>query len=619
MRGNRYHLQHREKSGSWLRSLGAAVIIGVTAVLSFFVNRATSVVPKSWSWAYNWRFTIIISLCLVVLAIILTWMHERSRSSKNDSILGGSALTTPIVGMINAGTVEFGTYESSNSSHYGSTSDSEVDPLTNIPPRNRLFTGREGYIKNISRRHGKGKAVTVALRGLGGIGKTQIALEYAYRHLGDYSITWWIQAESEIQMRADLMSLGGSLGLPSTGGNDISEILVELTKRKNWLIIFDNAPDKESLYGFVPRGRSRCDVLITSRSRDWAEIAETVDVSEMEPRESTDFLAKRTGRRDEDVAHLASTLGHLPLALAQAGAYIYSHNISIRNYLSLYREAAARMLAARPFPIDYPKSVAATWLLHFDVLKAEQPAAVELLQLCAFVAPDRIPLRILTSDSSRSFLPRSLSICVSDSHNWELTVGALVSNSLVDRLTDDTVRVHRLVQEVTRSPLQGKQLNAWVSRLVKILQQAFPSKTDTQEEWQKAHELAGHALVAVARAEEREVCLRQTAQLLHALANYRDERGECEQSINLLKRAVAANRSAYSETHYEVAWSLATLGYSLSRHQEYHYARATFLEASRIARISLDQNDCRWSYIHSGNGEALARPRQVFRGEFLLS
>ena len=478
--------------------------------------------------------------------------------------------------------------------------DPEPERISNLPPRNRVFTGRTSYIADISRRTRRRRRFPIALLGLGGVGKTQIALEYAHKNEENYSAIWLIRAESPVTIIADLTALAGSLGLKNANprSSDVSAMLAELTSRSGWLLIFDNVPEKTDLYGFLPRGKG--DVLITSRSRDWTDIADVIEVEVMSPSESGAFLAKRTERNDPEIGELALQLGYLPLALAQAGGYIHSHNISIARYLTLYKEAAARMLASKPLPANYSKSVATTWLLHFDTLKAERPAAVELLRMCAFFSPERIPLGMLISTSFRSLLPKTLAKAISDPNEWELTIGALVSNSLVDRIGDDTVQVHRLVQEITRSHLNGNLLNAWIDKAISVLQKAFPSETETSADLRQAEDLLSHALAVASRAGERGVCLRQAGQLMERLASYLDKCGECDYSIRLLQRALALNQRCHSRNQFEIALSLTALGRALNLHEEHRYARECFLDALHIARISLKQTDQRWSDIYRG-------------------
>ena len=198
---------------------------------------------------------------------------------------------------------------------------------SNIPHlRNRNFTGREIILTDLRKALSSGKpaALTQAISGLGGIGKTQIALEYAYRHQSDYDVVWWVRAEKPETLAADYASLARARNLPEKDEQE-QQIIVEAVRRwlgqnKNWLLVFDNAQAPEDIRDYLPK-EPVGHILITSRHQSWRGTASPITIKKWPREESVVFLCKRTGQKDEDGANaVADALDDLPLALAQAGA-----------------------------------------------------------------------------------------------------------------------------------------------------------------------------------------------------------------------------------------------------------------------------------------------------------
>ena len=216
-----------------------------------------------------------------------------------------------------------------------------LPPIWNVPHgRNPNFTGRAELLTHLygSLHAGQTTVLRQALRGLGGVGKTQLALEYAYRHAADYSVVWWVPSEtSPATVYAELCR---ELGLPEAAASE-SEVRVQAAKRwlerhAGWLLVFDNATEPEAIRHYLPQGSSG-HVIITSRFTDWREIAHDLMVEVFERRESVEFLKRRTGQSDDQAANnLAEVLGDLPLALSQAAAYIGTTGISLDSMIKLF-------------------------------------------------------------------------------------------------------------------------------------------------------------------------------------------------------------------------------------------------------------------------------------------
>jgi hypothetical protein len=370
---------------------------------------------------------------------------------------------------------------------------------SNLPPRNPAFTGREDLIEEIRDRLADCLVPVVVLRGLGGVGKSQLALEYAHRlrQTGLYKLVWWVRADSPVTAGEDLANLAPVLGIVSHGKTgDVANAAVEALKyHSNWLLVFDNAAIPQDV-SYVSPG-SDGHVLITSRNRGWSGIAAQIDVQEFSRSESIEFLTKRSGRREpQSAADLAETLGDLPLAIAQAAAFIETRAMSISAYLNLYRDpAVARRLRAVGLDSkEYPVSVAATWLLNFERLKRSHPAAVDLLRLCAYFDPDRIELDALRVDSG--LVGRRLKSVMRDPLKRATTIGALAQASLVT-IEDQRIRIHRLVQTVTRDQLDGRAAATWGMRALRVVTSAFPDQPEEPLCWPACAELAPHVEAVV--------------------------------------------------------------------------------------------------------------------------
>ena len=273
-----------------------------------------------------------------------------------------------------------------------------LPPLWNVPhERNPFFTGREHVLQTLRQALTKNKAAALtqiqAISGLGGIGKTQTAVEYAYHYCNDYKAVFWVRAETEAELGTGFVQVAQLLGLPELEAQNLDKTVQAvknwLENHHDWLLIFDNADHPELLRRFRPRN-PRGHILLTSRAQvfDMLAISRPIEMREMLPEEAITFLFNRTGRDERDAAEkerdaaaqLASELGYLPLALEQSSAYITAKQARFQDYLTSYRKQRLKVLnRSNPKLGDYPASVATTWDLN--VREVEQtPAALDLLR-----------------------------------------------------------------------------------------------------------------------------------------------------------------------------------------------------------------------------------------------
>ena len=407
----------------WFAALWAVLAVVFAVVLSLVVGLAVNAVPKRWGWAHNWWLLIGISAGLLVAAALVAAGQARSSPGDKENagpvVRVGKVRWSPVAGsntgtMISAKKVIIGGPQAADSGKSTSAPASAGQRPgagdggragDTLPPRNPVFTGREDMLAEVGRRLEGGPVAVVAVRGLGGMGKSQVALEYAYRMRasGRYQLVGWVRADSAVTAAEDLAAMAPLLGLAADGpaGEVAASVVAALGPRRDWLVVFDNAQVPGDLAAVLPGGSGH--VLITSRNRAWSGVASQLDLEVFSRAESVEFLYKRSGRPEpEGAAELAGELGDLPLALAQAAAYIDARAVTISGYLALYRDPVlARQLRDEGLESgEYPASVARTWLLTFGQLAGDRPAAVELLRLCAFLDPDDIDLDVLAAGTT---------------------------------------------------------------------------------------------------------------------------------------------------------------------------------------------------------------------------
>ena len=272
-----------------------------------------------------------------------------------------------------------------------------------VPQRNPDFTGRVAALRNLheslnSGRIGAWKQVIV---GLGGVGKTQLATEYVYDYQKDYAVVWWMRAEDAVTLANDYVALADALGGPTIGLSELQMANQDaktralqswLENESKWLLVFDNAQKPSDVVKYLPH-QAHGHVLVTSRTQNWNGIAHSEKaLGEFNMREAVDFIFKRIGESDNRVAEeLANELGCLPLALEQAAMYAKKRHKSVAAYTALFRDRHEALLKQKP-PLNYPNAVATTWEISFQQAEVETTSATDLLALCAYLAPDTIPM-----------------------------------------------------------------------------------------------------------------------------------------------------------------------------------------------------------------------------------
>ena len=370
-----------------------------------------------------------------------------------------------------------------------------VPRVWNIPARNPGFTGRDQLLAAIRQRLVAGdRAVVQALQGMGGVGKTQLAAEYAYRFAGTYDLAWWINSEQAGLIGDQFAALSVALGCVQAGAETEavrSVVLAELRERDRWLLVFDNAANPADVTPWLPGGGGH--VLITSRELGWTEVASPMRVDVLARAESVAILRDRVDWLIEaDAGRLAAELGDLPLAIAQAAGFMAETGMAAAEYLELLRTRAGQLLD-QTAPGSYPRSLAAATQLIADRLAREDPAAAELATVCAFLAPAPIPEDLFTGAASD--LPGDLTARVADPLAWRQTLAHLARQSLA-RIDHRGLQMHRLTQVILRDRLTPGHAAATRKRTEAILAAGNPGDPDSPATWPQWAPLMPHLLAA---------------------------------------------------------------------------------------------------------------------------
>ena len=374
-----------------------------------------------------------------------------------------------------------------------------VRRVWNIPARNPGFTGRGGLLAAIRERLAAGdRAVVQALAGMGGVGKTQLAIEYAHRFADSYDLAWWVNAEQGRLIGDQFAALGIALGcVQAEAGTEVvrAAVLGDLGQRNRWLLVLDNAEHPADVRPWLPGGSGH--VLITSREHRWAEIAALVEVDVLARAESVAILQDRVaGLGEADAGRLAAELGDLPLAIAQAAGFMAETGMTAGEYLGLLGTRAAQLLAEGETG-SYPRSLAVATGLITDRLAAEDPAAAGLASVCAFLAPEPIPEDLFRNAANE--LPGELADRAADPLAWRQTLARLQRQSLA-RVDQRGLVMHRLTQAILRDRLTAEDAAAARARAEAILAASNPRDSGNPATWPRWAQLIPHLLAAALAA-----------------------------------------------------------------------------------------------------------------------
>jgi len=367
--------------------------------------------------------------------------------------------------------------------------------VNNLPSRSATFTGRDKLLAGLRERLIAGNLMVVhALHGLGGVGKTTLAIEYAHRFSGAYDVVWWVDCERVELIDEQLASLGVEAGWVTRGTETpvaVAEVKRRLRALGKCLVVFDNAEDPAALQNFLPRGPGH--VLVTSRNPAWTQLADAVELDVFTREESVGLLCTQVpALSDQEADALAEALGDLPLALSQAAGVLAETRMSADEYLSELAGHPARVLTAGA-PAAYGRSLSATVGVAVERLGVDDRAAGQMVTICAFLAPEPVPVDLFTTAMRSGALEDPLATQARTRYGVR-QIMAKVGRYGLGRVGEEGLVLHRLTQAVLRDQLDATGQLQIRARAEAIVVAAGPAGSQEPGLWAQWARVLPHLL-----------------------------------------------------------------------------------------------------------------------------
>ncbi len=454
-----------------------------------------------------------------------------------------------------------------------------------VPARNPNFTGRGRELKQLARALAAGAVTVHSVHGMGGVGKTQLAAEYAYAHATGYDLVWWVAAEKPAAIPDQFAALAARLGLDPAADPEALRALVHdrLRTVPGWLLIFDNADRAEDIGPWLPGGPLPPEipghVIVTTRRGGFAAVGAVLDLDVIGLPDAVRILRARVPGLDREIAGLiAGELGRLPLALEQAAAWLDRSQMPGQEYLALLRSRGADVYA-RGQVHGRSDTIATLWQISVGRITAENPAAVQLLGICAWLAPEPVPLDLFTGHAD--LLPGPLAAAAADRLAFGDAVAVLVDYSLAKR-TPAGLQLHRLVQATIRGrdssparpaadtspatpPVTVQGAGSAVDLLavaLRVLRADAPAQIQSAPQgWPRWAVLLQHVLAATGHASGQPgpAVMTDAAWLLDRAGTYLQVQARLTDAKTLLEGALAIDEAARGPDHPAVAARLNNL------------------------------------------------------------
>jgi tetratricopeptide (TPR) repeat protein len=489
-----------------------------------------------------------------------------------------------------------------------------LPPFWNVPHRNTFFTGRDEYLERLydalTSDSKKGPTREHVISGLSGMGKTQLAIEYAYRYHIHYQAILWVRADSQQALDAgyskidtEVLKLASDAHPPNSTINAVKDWLLN---HPDWLIIFDDVTNPVLVKELIPPVH-KGHILFTTM------ILQDIELNQMEEDEGAEFLLRRSEIIDKEATlasaseedriqakEIARELAGLPLALDQAGAYILEHHHTLSYYLQLYRDYRAELLRERGnFPDSHKESVTTTLLLSYNKIEEKKANVAKLLQLCAFLYPDAIPREIFINGSPE--LGPELQELVKSPINLDKAIRELANFSLLGWRDKETYAMHRLVQDVLKDETMDETTwRMWAERVVRAINRLFPEEVGL-DTWKICQRYLPQAQVCRNLIKQWNMHFPEAARLLDQvgcyLASHLQEHSQyalaesfCKEGLEIRQQILPPDDSRIAMSYYHLA--------SIYRAQEHDQATSFFEKAKEIWQSLLEAAERNFGLEH---------------------
>jgi tetratricopeptide (TPR) repeat protein len=469
-----------------------------------------------------------------------------------------------------------------------------VPPTTlhHLPiPRNPLFTGRDDDLQWIAKTLAGGRPAAL-LHGMGGVGKTQTAAEYAHRNADKYKVAWWVAAQTETEADAGYGALAEALNLPGYNPRNAEQtrqaVLAWMARESGWLVVLDNAENPQKLARWLPN-TTKGHLLITSRNGNWTNFAKVHDLDVWSIPQAADFLLTRSGDNDRAAAEkLAAALGGLPLACETAAAYVAETGGSLARYDDLLAQQPVKLLDFLPQDTIYARSLPQVIHLATEAVERESPPAAEILRALAWLAPDNIPRCLLDEWPAEAM-------------KVDAALAALLRRALL-RKNGDGFSVHRLTQQIIRAADPAP--NDGAAAAIRLLSKALIGhpQVDVQH-WPRYAALLPHGAALFARLPAPPPELQAAGRIGNQLALFLDvAKGDYPAARLWYERALGLTEARVGPDHADLAIDLHNLGDLLRQMGDLAGAKPLFERALAISEKALGPEHPHVAYRLAGLG-----------------
>lgn len=482
-------------------------------------------------------------------------------------------------------------------------------PLNSIPHEHSLvFTDREEILITLRTRFTEIQAVRqtriLALNGMLGSGKTQIAIEYVHRYKHEYQATLWLKATAWFEatprhvLKEAIVSLAETLSFSEQDHVDDKHLFSAfkrwLQQHDGWLLIIDDLRDLHLMELFIPF-QSSGHVLLTTYAQTVGPLVSPIPVPPMTTEDSALFLLRRARIIGEQAppdeasetayaqaALIVQEVDGLPLALDQAGAYIEETGCGLGRYLGYYRDQGTktRLLEKRgKLTHVHPDSVKRTLSLTLEAIAREHAGALDLLHLCAFLHPDAIPREMIEQGASALGAP--LRALAADAVALDEAIAILRGFSLVQYCTDPTMLgIHRVVQDILREEIMRGQPHRWASQAVRLMSRVFPDAEFSN--WSTCEQYFAQARSCAELITEFHITQKEAARLLQHLGSYCYQRAYYQDAERYLTAALQIYRQSTRPDQGAHAQALNNLGLVYHKQGKYHEAEEHYQQAREM-------------------------------------